>query len=414
MPEQKVVSSMKRTTQEQSTRLPETVEQSKQTAEMVAILEAASGADEDANIAIECNSKHIINTVTKYRQRREDQGYIGVANRNVERAMVAALRQRKRKTKVKRAEGRNDHGRGNGAKVKADEGAKKNAADEIDLSVPPTLNVTGAKLSAMTQSLAYKAIRERKMKAKLKKRERTKANIERAKAEAEDNFGFQPTEAKIWKSIQSKDLSRQTRYFLWMTTHDAYIVGSHWLRDTNSPEKQERAECGHCGTIESMEHILSQCEIPGQAEIWKLAKGLWTKRNPKWAWPGIGTIISSGLAVFKDEKGKVNSGDARLYRILMSESAYLIWKLRCERLMQNNGTHPTTMEIHNRWITTMNARLQLDCNMTERKYEKKAIPPKTVLKTWKGLLKDEDMLPDDWTGSAGVLVGMEPRRQQGG
>jgi hypothetical protein len=42
------------------------------------------------------------------------------------------------------------------------------------------------------------------MKKKLKKRERTVANLEKAKAEAEDNFGFIPTEAKIWKSLKKQ------------------------------------------------------------------------------------------------------------------------------------------------------------------------------------------------------------------
>jgi ribonuclease HI len=104
---------------------------------------------------------------------------------------------------------------------------------------------------------------------------------------------------------------------------------------------KERVECQHCGTIESMEHMLSQCEIPGQKEVWDLAKELWTKRNPNWTWPGIGTIISAGLANFKNDEGKMKPGEARLYRILMAESAHLIWKIRCERLMQRNGTHPT-------------------------------------------------------------------------
>jgi hypothetical protein len=60
----------------------------------------------------------------------------------------------------------------------------------------------------MTQSLAYRAIKERKMKKKLKKREHTKVNMERAKAEAEDHYGFIPTKEKIRKSFQSKDLSK--------------------------------------------------------------------------------------------------------------------------------------------------------------------------------------------------------------
>ncbi|KAJ7786785.1 hypothetical protein B0H14DRAFT_2400242, partial [Mycena olivaceomarginata] len=69
-------------------------------------------------------------------------------------------------------------------------------------------------------------------------------------------------------------------------------------------------------------------------------------------------------------------------------------------------------EIHNRWVTMMNTRLSLDCSMTGRKFEKKPLPVKKVLTTWENILKDEAMLPDDWSGSAGVLLGIEPRRQQ--
>ncbi|KAJ7336104.1 hypothetical protein DFH08DRAFT_965009 [Mycena albidolilacea] len=152
----------------------------------------------------------------------EDQGYIGVANRDLDKATVARLRQRKREIKMKWVKGHSGHIRNEGADRMADEGARKDAPDEVNMEIPPELKLTGAKLSAMTQSLAYKAIRERKMKKKLKKRERTKANMERAKAEAEDNYGFIPTEEKIWKSFQSKDLSKQCQYFLWMIAHDAY------------------------------------------------------------------------------------------------------------------------------------------------------------------------------------------------
>ncbi|KAJ7726858.1 hypothetical protein B0H14DRAFT_2410354 [Mycena olivaceomarginata] len=378
---------------------------------MVAMKEAVKSAGENAEIRIESDSKYVINAVTKDRQKREDQGYIGVANRDLERVTVAELRKRKTETRIKWVKGHNGHTRNEGADRKADEGARKDEGDEIEIAVPPTLRVTGAKLSAMTQSLAYRAIRERKLK-KRKKRNRTVANLERAKAEAEDNFGFIPTEEKIWRSFQNKDLSKQIQYFMWMITHDAYYVRTHWLREGTSPEMQERGICKHCDIPETMEHILSQCEAPGQGKVWELAKELWLKRNPDWAWPGIGTIIMAGLASFKNEEGNVKVGDARLYRILMSELAYLIWKLWCERVIQNEGRHATDTEIHNRWVTTMNARLSLDCSMTDRKFEKKAIPVKKVLTTWKNILKDEARLPDDWTGSAGVLVGIEPRRQQ--
>jgi hypothetical protein len=235
-------------------------------------------------------------------------------------------------------------------------------------------------------------------KTKLKKRPRTVTNIEKTKAEIEDAFGFIPTEEKIWKSMQNKDVTRQIRTFLWKTTHDAYVVGTHWLRETNSQEKKERSECQHCGMTESMEHILSQCEVPGQKEVWALAKELWTKRNPDWPWPGIGVVIGASLATFKDEKGQRKSGDTRLYRILVTESAYLIWKLRCERVIRNGGDLPTEDQIRNRWVSMINARLQMDCSMTYRRYGKKALLVKTVLKTWKGMRRGSPKIGQQFPG----------------
>ncbi|KAK0491017.1 hypothetical protein IW261DRAFT_1413420 [Armillaria novae-zelandiae] len=41
-----------------------------------------------------------------------------------------------------------------------------------------------------------------------------------------------------------------------------------------------------------------------------------------------------------------------------------------------------------------------------KKYNKKAIQMSVVLRTWQGVLEDEEFLPEDWTKLAGVLVGM--------
>ncbi|KAJ7441651.1 hypothetical protein B0H11DRAFT_1749626, partial [Mycena galericulata] len=115
--------------------------------------------------------------------------------------------------------------------------------------------------------------------------------------------------------------------FLWMMTHDTYMVRTYWLRESTDLEKRIQSECQHCGKIDSTEHILTQCEIPGQKVIAALAKERWTKRNPDWPWPGLGAVISVGPAVFKDDNSKTRAGEARLYCIMMFESAYLIWKM---------------------------------------------------------------------------------------
>ncbi|THU81224.1 hypothetical protein K435DRAFT_574333, partial [Dendrothele bispora CBS 962.96] len=121
----------------------------------------------------------------------------------------------------------------------------------------------------------------------------------------------------------------------------------------------------------------------------------------------LGLIIGAGLANISSQTGKRRSGDERFYKILIAESAYLAWKLRCERVIQNNNTPFTEQEVENRWNYMMNERLQLDRRMTSLKFGKRRVNPKLVKATWKGLLKAENSLPDDWVTNTGVLVGIE-------
>jgi hypothetical protein len=112
---------------------------------------------------------------------------------------------------------------------------------------------------------------------------------------------------------------------------------------------------------ESMEHILLQCTIPGQQVVWNLAKQLWELKKKNWPNIPYGTILGCSLAKMVDNANK--SGDSRLFRILVSESAHLTWKLRCERRIARNDSpeeHHTQAEIHNRWLQAINNRLTLD------------------------------------------------------
>jgi len=56
--------------------------------------------------------------------------------------------------------------------------------------------------------------------------------------------------------------------------------------------------------------------------------------------------------------------------------------------MENNEPRSRT-EIHNQWVAALNKRLHLDCQLTDPKLGKKALKREIVLRTWKGLLKDE-------------------------
>ena len=95
---------------------------------------------------------------------------------------------------------------------------------------------------------------------------------------------------KIWKSMKTKDISKKGRSFIWMCTHDAYMIGNHWNK-SNNPDLNERKTCKYCNKIESKEHIICECKAPGQETIWKLAEENWKKRDPNWEKPNLGTII---------------------------------------------------------------------------------------------------------------------------
>ncbi|KAJ7616193.1 hypothetical protein DFH06DRAFT_1013144 [Mycena polygramma] len=379
---------------------------------MVAVTQLTEYAPLRRHLRIESDSKYAINSATKFLKKWEDQGYIGIANKELAQAQIASLRQRKAATELRWVKGHNGNVLNEGADKLANEGANRPSGYATNLNIPPDLKLTGAKMSVMTQSLAYKAIRQIVMKNTLKSRRRTEINIDRTKAEMEATFDRIPTEARIWKSLQHRDFSREVRQFMWKTMHDAFMVGNKWDRG-KKPEFQERSECIHCKEIESMEHIICECSSPGQAEIWALAEKLWSGKGLKWIKPTYGNILGCGLAEFKNTNGSINSSAARLFRIIVSESAYLIWKLRNERVIQNQNEPITTTEIHNRWVQCINDRLDQDCRMTNPKYKKKAIPYSKVIRTWTGTLKDESYLQPDWPKQHGVLVGIEPLQKDG-
>ncbi|KAF8500604.1 hypothetical protein BU17DRAFT_59037, partial [Hysterangium stoloniferum] len=74
-------------------------------------------------------------------------------------------------------------------------------------------------------------------------------------------------------------------------------------------------------------------------------------------------------------------GENRLFSILMTESAYIIWKMRCEWRISREGNIqvvPTTEEVRNRWIQAIENRSQMDIvvSMNSLRYKRKALSPR--------------------------------------
>ncbi|KAF9487573.1 hypothetical protein BDN71DRAFT_1404525 [Pleurotus eryngii] len=383
---------------------------------MTAILAAVGDNGPRNDLEIETDSKYAIETLTKNLANLEDTGYIGKANKGLIQLTVAKIRSTDNKIKLRWVKGHNGHAGNEAADKLTDSGARKprDEALQINEEIPMAQHLTGAKLSKMTQSLAYRAIREINLKAaEQKNRKRTAEMMDAIQNQVEEITKETPTEERIWGATKNKDFSRQIRYYLWMVAHDTYRIGTHWLQANYSEELQKRSECPHCnGKIEDMGHILSRCETPGQEQVWDLAKEMWTKTGREWTQPWISNIVACALTKTNREKKDRDPGGDRLWRILVSESAYLIWKLQCERVIQNENTPFTTQEVNNRWTATINARLDLDCEMTNENLGKHKLNTKVVLQTWKGALHKEKNLPRNWTKLNGVLVGITPRQSQ--
>ncbi|KAI0073485.1 hypothetical protein K474DRAFT_1692645 [Panus rudis PR-1116 ss-1] len=333
-----------------------------------------------------------------------DQGWIGVENKDWLRPTAIQLRMCSAPTTFQWVKGHSDDPGNEGADQKAKEGVQKSQVDNIDLSVDPRFDMQGAKLACLTQSLAYAGILEQRDHTV---RRKTQKVIEMIQISFKSFSQYTPTSAMIWKSIRSKDFRRNISDFLWKSTHDIYRVGGFW---TNIPGYQDRVECSTCQVEESMTHILTECNSAGQQQIWTLAKELLQKKAQTWPEINLGTILGCGLYSFKFDNDKTDLGKSRLFRIVISESAFLIWKLRNERRIAraaNIDFQHSSLKIRRLWIQAMNTRLTLDREMTnKRKYGKKALSQNTVLRTWQKTLKGEADLPDNWISSPEVLVGM--------
>ncbi|KAJ7708427.1 hypothetical protein B0H16DRAFT_1345069, partial [Mycena metata] len=195
---------------------------------------------------------------------------------------------------------------------------------------------------------AYRGIKERNEPVS---RRATDQNVKMVLEAVKETFSSPTTPAGVWKSIRHKDISRNIRNFFCKSMHSAHGVGKYW---EHIPECGDRANCVHCGAEESLQHILLECPSPGQSEIWKLAEKFWKQKYSEWPGMSMGLLLGSSLAIFKDGNGKPQPAKSRLYRILVSESAHVIWKLRCDSVIGRGGVPPTTNEVHNRWVKIIN------------------------------------------------------------
>ncbi|KAH9913664.1 uncharacterized protein B0H18DRAFT_857907, partial [Fomitopsis serialis] len=257
----------------------------------------------------------------------------------------------------------------------------------------PRFELTGARLDCLTQALAYSGIMERKQTAS---RRATTANLEMVRRHLPADTPI-PNEL-IWVSTRHRDFTRPFAVFLWKVMHGGLKCGPYWSK---IPDYEYRAQCGHCGALETIQHILFECQAIGQSLVWSKVRTVWEKKIPALPWPDLSMawVLSLGLTKWETEAERGRPGATRLWRILVSEAVHLIWKLRCERVIGHAGEdrwEHRTAGVSNKLQYVLNGRLALDIESTRRKYANSVSKRDLIHATWNGVLWDEPALPDDW------------------
>ncbi|KAF9001152.1 hypothetical protein BDQ17DRAFT_1244844, partial [Cyathus striatus] len=78
-------------------------------------------------------------------------------------------------------------------------------------------------------------------------------------------------------------------------------------------------------------NILTKSHALGQHTVWNLYKELLNKVRIDWNNTTWGSIIGCRFANWKSPDGKKCPGANRHFNILVSESAYFIWKTQCKQ-----------------------------------------------------------------------------------
>ncbi|EPT02405.1 hypothetical protein FOMPIDRAFT_1096896, partial [Fomitopsis schrenkii] len=225
-----------------------------------------------APLHIVTRSRKLVTTLTEAVPRWEDRGWIQVPNATSIRALMGHIRARCAPTTIQQADGQRDYKELNEAGDDAKNDARNGKVKPAVLTIPRNFDLTGMKLSTMTQAQAYRGIQEKK---KPKERRSTHRMIAQIRDQALHRGDDPPRPQEIWRGIRHKDIRKPVTDFLWKVIHNAYKCGQYWK---NIPGYEDRQNCPTCGSEDSVEHILFRCKSPGQELIWAMAGRLWTRK----------------------------------------------------------------------------------------------------------------------------------------
>jgi ribonuclease HI/exonuclease III len=381
---------------------PPTEEQTNQAGEIAAVILAVQSVPDFVSLQINSDSLTTIEGLTKHLEHWEDTGWIGVKNSELLKVAAYNLRRRSAPTEFQWVKGHSGIAGNDGADALAGEAAERNTPDTMDMNIPLEYKLTGAKLSAMTQALAYKEISRRKI---TKPRRRTAENMAKIQSAIKDYAGSTPTTANVWKSRENDDLGLKIRQFIYKSIHGIHKIGEYW---DNIPGHRSYSSCKTCGMTETFAHIMFECASEAREAVWALAENAWDSSRYEWPMLTEGLVMGVGLlkAIPKLDQPTpmapmgVPGGASRLLRILISESAFVIWKIRNDLAIAKKRTSARSATA--KWRYAMEDRLRTDRLLASRDKEDRSAW--RVKGTWSGALIDIEGLPENWLTDMTVEV----------
>ncbi|KAJ7588751.1 hypothetical protein C8J56DRAFT_785453 [Mycena floridula] len=347
-------------TKSRAIRLPPQLPQTRYSGILTTLLVTIQTTLNQVPLTIYLDSQQIAKSLSTKLESWEDKGFIGMENRLTLQAIIARLWARTEETVLRLSAQCKDAENVNEAHNMADEGSTKRLTDAIDWSVPEETRRPGVKLTCLTQALAYKAITELQILPKDIARKTTAKNLKTIKQAITATNGSPPTTKDIWTSICKEAFTHRVKDYFFLMIHGTHRTGEYWK---HIPGYKDRQICRHCGIEESMEHILVDSKESGQSTIWELARQILTARDPVWPKIDFGTIMGCGSIKIFSSGQKVDEGKTRLFQLIVSESAHLIWTTRCHIVVKEEAIL-TTAHIINLWTRAINECLAEDRRLT--------------------------------------------------
>ncbi|KAJ6597762.1 hypothetical protein DFH09DRAFT_903827 [Mycena vulgaris] len=194
-------------------------------------------------------------------------------------------------------------------------------------------------------------------------RKATFINLDRIRCSIYEISEYTPTDGKIWNSIRSTNLRRTHRELFWKSIHNIFRVGDFWTHMNNL---KEFSICHTCGVPENLEHMAMECDASGAKLIWELSRKLWTMKYQMWPSLSWGLVLGCNLVKFKHPNRKMIPPMGRLFAILVSTAWDTIWNIRNDKALKNPHRNITDIEIHNRWLKSVNSALGRDRILTNK------------------------------------------------